>query len=95
MELRAGAAERSAAVVDLGSNSWRFVAYRYVPGGTWRRVAPTRWASVTSNQRSQVVGLAWQLAVVMRQIDRARLEQAQRVRAARPVVASDVEQRAE
>jgi exopolyphosphatase/guanosine-5'-triphosphate,3'-diphosphate pyrophosphatase len=32
------APERSAAVIDLGSNSWRFVAYRYVPRGAWRPV---------------------------------------------------------
>jgi exopolyphosphatase/guanosine-5'-triphosphate,3'-diphosphate pyrophosphatase len=29
---------RTAAVVDLGSNSWRLVVYRYVPGGAWRRI---------------------------------------------------------
>ena len=32
-------AERVAAVIDLGSNSWRFVAYRYKPQGAWRRIA--------------------------------------------------------
>jgi len=25
-------------VTDLGSNSWLFVAYRYVPRGAWRAV---------------------------------------------------------
>jgi exopolyphosphatase/guanosine-5'-triphosphate,3'-diphosphate pyrophosphatase len=30
-------APRHAAVIDLGSNSWRLVVYRYVPGGWWRR----------------------------------------------------------
>jgi exopolyphosphatase/guanosine-5'-triphosphate,3'-diphosphate pyrophosphatase len=34
-----GATERAAAVIDLGSNSWRLVAYRYTPRGAWRRVA--------------------------------------------------------
>src|SRR4051812_26375029 len=29
---------RTAAVIDLGSNSWRLVAYRYLPGGWWRRI---------------------------------------------------------
>jgi exopolyphosphatase/guanosine-5'-triphosphate,3'-diphosphate pyrophosphatase len=29
---------QTAAVVDLGSNSWRLVAYRYQPGGWWRRI---------------------------------------------------------
>jgi exopolyphosphatase / guanosine-5'-triphosphate,3'-diphosphate pyrophosphatase len=33
------APERAAAVIDLGSNSWRLVAYRYTPRGAWRRVA--------------------------------------------------------
>ena len=33
------APERTAAVIDLGSNSWRFVAYRYSPRGAWRRIA--------------------------------------------------------
>ena len=33
------AAEQSAAVIDLGSNSWRVVAYRYLPRGAWRRIA--------------------------------------------------------
>lgn len=28
---------REAAVVDLGSNSWRLVVFEYVPGGWWRR----------------------------------------------------------
>lgn len=28
---------RDAAVIDIGSNSWRLVVYRYVPGGWWRR----------------------------------------------------------
>lgn len=28
----------TAAVIDLGSNSWRLVAYRYQPGGWWRRI---------------------------------------------------------
>jgi exopolyphosphatase / guanosine-5'-triphosphate,3'-diphosphate pyrophosphatase len=28
---------RDAAVIDLGSNSWRLVVYRYLPGGWWRR----------------------------------------------------------
>ena len=41
--------ERVAGVIDLGSNSWRFVAYRYTPRGAWRRVAqlqePVRIAS--------------------------------------------------
>ena len=32
------AGERMAAVVDLGSNSWRLVVYAYVPGASWRRV---------------------------------------------------------
>ena len=32
------AAERKAAVIDLGSNSWRLVVFAYVPGATWRRV---------------------------------------------------------
>ena len=31
--------ERLAGVIDLGSNSWRFVAYRYAPPVTWRRIA--------------------------------------------------------
>jgi exopolyphosphatase / guanosine-5'-triphosphate,3'-diphosphate pyrophosphatase len=30
--------ERTAAVIDLGSNSWRLVLYAYRPGGSWRRV---------------------------------------------------------
>src|SRR3954451_14553732 len=30
--------ERIAAVIDLGSNSWRLVVYAYVPGVSWRRV---------------------------------------------------------
>jgi exopolyphosphatase/guanosine-5'-triphosphate,3'-diphosphate pyrophosphatase len=29
---------RSAAVIDLGSNSWRCDAYRYVPDGPWRLI---------------------------------------------------------
>ena len=32
------ARERSAAVIDLGSNSWRCVAYRYMPDGPWRLI---------------------------------------------------------
>jgi exopolyphosphatase/guanosine-5'-triphosphate,3'-diphosphate pyrophosphatase len=36
------AAERSAAVIDLGSNSWRFVAYRFVPRGAWRQIGQLR-----------------------------------------------------
>ena len=32
------ARERMAAVIDLGSNSWRLVVYAYVPGASWRRV---------------------------------------------------------
>ena len=28
--------ERTAAVIDLGSNSWRLVVYRYAPHGAWR-----------------------------------------------------------
>ena len=32
------AGERMAAVIDLGSNSWRLVVYAYVPGASWRRV---------------------------------------------------------
>jgi exopolyphosphatase/guanosine-5'-triphosphate,3'-diphosphate pyrophosphatase len=32
-----GGAPRDAAVIDLGSNSFRLVAYEYVPGGWWRR----------------------------------------------------------
>ena len=32
------AGERMAAVVDLGSNSWRLVVYAYLPGASWRRV---------------------------------------------------------
>jgi exopolyphosphatase/guanosine-5'-triphosphate,3'-diphosphate pyrophosphatase len=32
------AAERKAAVIDLGSNSWRLVVFAYVPGASWRRV---------------------------------------------------------
>jgi exopolyphosphatase/guanosine-5'-triphosphate,3'-diphosphate pyrophosphatase len=34
---RAPEESRDAAVIDLGSNSWRLVVYRYVPGGWWRR----------------------------------------------------------
>ena len=30
--------ERMAAVIDLGSNSWRLVIFAYVPGASWRRV---------------------------------------------------------
>jgi exopolyphosphatase/guanosine-5'-triphosphate,3'-diphosphate pyrophosphatase len=35
-----GAPQRAqaAAVIDLGSNSWRLVVYRYVRGGAWRRL---------------------------------------------------------
>ena len=33
-----GAHERIAAVIDLGSNSWRLVVYAYLPGASWRRV---------------------------------------------------------
>jgi exopolyphosphatase / guanosine-5'-triphosphate,3'-diphosphate pyrophosphatase len=35
-----GAAQRSrtAAVIDLGSNSWRLIVYRYVRGGAWWRL---------------------------------------------------------
>jgi exopolyphosphatase/guanosine-5'-triphosphate,3'-diphosphate pyrophosphatase len=47
--LRPAGGERVAGVIDLGSNSWRFVAYRYTPHGAWRRVAqlqePVRIAS--------------------------------------------------
>jgi exopolyphosphatase / guanosine-5'-triphosphate,3'-diphosphate pyrophosphatase len=32
------ARERMAAVIDLGSNSWRLVVYAYLPGASWRRV---------------------------------------------------------
>ena len=32
------ARERTAAVIDLGSNSWRLVIFAYVPGASWRRV---------------------------------------------------------
>ncbi len=32
------ARERIAAVIDLGSNSWRLVIFAYVPGASWRRV---------------------------------------------------------
>jgi exopolyphosphatase / guanosine-5'-triphosphate,3'-diphosphate pyrophosphatase len=32
------ARERIAAVVDLGSNSWRLVIFAYLPGASWRRV---------------------------------------------------------
>jgi exopolyphosphatase/guanosine-5'-triphosphate,3'-diphosphate pyrophosphatase len=32
------ASERTAAVIDLGSNSWRLVVYAYRPGASWRRV---------------------------------------------------------
>ena len=32
------ARERMAAIIDLGSNSWRLVVYAYVPGASWRRV---------------------------------------------------------
>ena len=32
------AGERMAAVIDLGSNSWRLVVYAYLPGASWRRV---------------------------------------------------------
>ena len=31
------AGERIAAVIDLGSNSWRLVVYAYLPGASWRR----------------------------------------------------------
>ena len=34
----APARERTAAVIDLGSNSWRLVIFAYVPGASWRRV---------------------------------------------------------
>ena len=34
----APAHERIAAVIDLGSNSWRLVIFAYVPGASWRRV---------------------------------------------------------
>ena len=37
--LEGRSAERSAAVIDLGSNTWRLVAYRYSPRGAWRPVA--------------------------------------------------------
>jgi exopolyphosphatase / guanosine-5'-triphosphate,3'-diphosphate pyrophosphatase len=30
--------ERVAAVIDLGSNSWRLVMFAYLPGASWRRV---------------------------------------------------------
>ena len=33
-----GRGERTAAVIDLGSNSWRLVVYAYVPGAPWRRI---------------------------------------------------------
>ena len=36
------AGERMAAVIDLGSNSWRLVVYAYVPGASWRRVGSCR-----------------------------------------------------
>jgi hypothetical protein len=38
---RPGASERPqlAAVIDLGSNSWRLVAYRCTAGGHWCRIA--------------------------------------------------------
>jgi exopolyphosphatase / guanosine-5'-triphosphate,3'-diphosphate pyrophosphatase len=36
-EARAPEEPREAAVIDLGSNSWRLVVYRYVPGAWWRR----------------------------------------------------------
>jgi exopolyphosphatase/guanosine-5'-triphosphate,3'-diphosphate pyrophosphatase len=32
------ARERLAAVIDLGSNSWRLVIFAYLPGASWRRV---------------------------------------------------------
>ena len=32
------AGERMAAVIDLGSNSWRLVVYAHLPGASWRRV---------------------------------------------------------
>ena len=32
------ARERIAAVIDLGSNSWRLVVYAYLPGASWRLV---------------------------------------------------------
>ena len=32
------ARERMAAVIDLGSNSWRLVVFAYLPGASWRRV---------------------------------------------------------
>ena len=32
------AGEQMAAVIDLGSNSWRLVVYAYLPGASWRRV---------------------------------------------------------
>lgn len=42
-------AERVAGVIELGSNSWRFVAYCYTPRDAWRRIAqlqvPVRIAS--------------------------------------------------
>lgn len=34
----AGSASRRAAVIDLGSNSWRLIVFDYTPGGCWRRV---------------------------------------------------------
>jgi exopolyphosphatase/guanosine-5'-triphosphate,3'-diphosphate pyrophosphatase len=36
-DARAPDEPRDAAVIDLGSNSWRLVIYRYMPGGWWRR----------------------------------------------------------
>ena len=43
------APERTAAVIDMGSNSWRLVVYGYRPGNSWRRIGelsePVRIAS--------------------------------------------------
>ena len=30
--------ERTAAVIDMGSNSWRLVLYAYRPRSSWRRI---------------------------------------------------------
>jgi exopolyphosphatase / guanosine-5'-triphosphate,3'-diphosphate pyrophosphatase len=34
---RSGVANRTVAVIDLGSNSWRLVVYTFVPGRWWKR----------------------------------------------------------
>ena len=35
--IHGGAAPQHAAVIDLGSNSWRLVVFSYAPGAWWKR----------------------------------------------------------